>query len=209
MAARYVHCWIMSGKRVSILVLVDWRWRLAFEPSVRLGMRMFQSLFWWIGDGGHVDLALSVRAMKVSILVLVDWRWRPGISGQNASLSGVSILVLVDWRWRLCGKWVDATYGTFQSLFWWIGDGGDRRREHRRWPPREFQSLFWWIGDGGGRAESPKSWVTRCFNPCSGGLEMAARLRWLVLLASPRFQSLFWWIGDGGNLRNDKVRKDI
>ena len=39
---------------------------------------VFQSLFWWIGDGGHRGLALIVVDYMVSILVLVDWRWRHG-----------------------------------------------------------------------------------------------------------------------------------
>ena len=37
------------------------------------GMRRFQSLFWWIGDGGDAAVYVSVVSMGVSILVLVDW----------------------------------------------------------------------------------------------------------------------------------------
>ena len=37
----------------------------------------------------------------------------------------------------------------FQSLFWWIGDGGSNALRIDRWVFQAFQSLFWWIGDGG------------------------------------------------------------
>ena len=110
----------------------------------------FQSLFWWIGDGGLAKDDFTAQWPRVSILVLVDWRWRPSVSrmtwldstgfnpcsgglemaarlsvGADSSPIRVSILVLVDWRWR--------------------------------------------------RPKSPAAPARAAgFNPCSGGLEMAA-----------------------------------
>ena len=71
-------------------------------PSERKPPVEFQSLFWWIGDGGLLRAVKGGRVTPgVSILVLVDWRWR------QSSPDDGELFVLV-----------------FQSLFWWIGDGG-------------------------------------------------------------------------------------
>ena len=161
---------------VSILVLVDWRWRpprgvrapyrsIRFNPCSG-GLEMaatvarggnppgtgrFQSLFWWIGDGGSVPVGTTLARIEVSILVLVDWRWRRLRARRRGwARTPVSILVLVDWRWRR------------------------HKPQDKDWVRLLFQSLFWWIGDGG----RPPSCGFCCgcsgFNPCSGGLEMAA-----------------------------------
>ena len=53
MAARPTARTAPPGSRVSILVLVDWRWRLYLIVNLMLTPWGFQSLFWWIGDGGH------------------------------------------------------------------------------------------------------------------------------------------------------------
>ena len=111
----------------------------------------FQSLFCWIGNGGHLPerrpgpgvprfnpcsvglgmAAADVHAARrgrsrVSILVLLDWEWRhaqPRPAG--VARRTVSILVLLDWEWRHLIIVDEAHHATrFQSLFCWIGNGG-------------------------------------------------------------------------------------
>ena len=160
---------------------------------------MFQSLFWWIGDGG----CFCVTATR---LLFCGFNPCSGGLEMAAAYCGatppavilVSILVLVDWRWRPRAPLPSGmSWSGFQSLFWWIGDGGDAFAR-RSCELGRFQSLFWWIGDGGrvlGRVLRDRATVSilvlvdwrwrrdssavraalmACFNPCSGGLEMAA-----------------------------------
>ena len=136
---------------------------------------MFQSLFWWIGDGG---LRQSIVAQQTEI------SFNPCSGGLEMAADDaapevhahgrVSILVLVDWRWRLRnGELNHARARRFQSLFWWIGDGGCPTSVMAA-PVTGFQSLFWWIGDGGWYPIMAIAGGRSSFNPCSGGLEMAA-----------------------------------
>ena len=126
MAAPDTRRLVCSTSCVSILVLVDWRWRHAGIHSRGNINTLFQSLFWWIGDGGESEVDTDLIGNRVSILVLVDWRWRPDI------------------------------------------------RPLARPAPTRFQSLFWWIGDGGYIGTLLSETPSAGFNPCSGGLEMAA-----------------------------------
>ena len=164
---------------VSILVLLDWRWR----PWTSRRVLSFQ---------------------RVSILVLLDWRWRPARRtpepdappGFNPCSVGLE-MAAQEGRFRpLC-------ISGFQSLFCWIGDGGPHPaprtgRNDRvsilvlldwRWRPRPLL---------------PKAERMQGFNPCSVGLEMAAVSKGAKMLIAFLFQSLFCWIGDGGRDREQE-----
>ena len=160
---------------------------------------VFQSLFWWIGDGGEYNPVVDTDAGAVSILVLVDWRWRPDAAGALASIeqgfnpcSGglemaacktwqvwddalqVSILVLVDWRWRRGRRCAARSQASgFNPC-----SGGLEMAAHRHAPaPRVvFEVSILVLVDWRWRqifrwGETQQS---SSFNPCSGGLEMAA-----------------------------------
>ncbi len=134
----------------------------------------------------------------------------------------VSILVLLDWGWRRHGAGVTALEPCgFQSLFCWIGDGGQRWHSGRHgrtgvsilvlldWGWRHigggtfpiqlrgFQSLFCWIGDGGNRSEhqapSAKGFQSLFCWIGDGGVPQVTTGE-----TESGFQSLFCWIGDGG-----------
>ena len=111
---------------VSILVLMDWGLQQSSRNSLVDMVRMFQSLFWWIGDFNDTKLECDTRWFmfqslfwwigdfnrgfilytlmigKVSILVLMDWGLQRSC---NATMdlwpTWVSILVLMDWGLQL------------------------------------------------------------------------------------------------------------
>ena len=184
---------------VSILVLLDWEWRRAWPRGSGPVVRVFQSLFCWIGNGGTTTRGPRHETQTVSILVLLDWEWRrgrhpplPGAPGHVSILvlldwewrhrgrhrpargrQGVSILVLLDWEWRQrTFVVVDESHQMFQSLFCWIGNGG---LPPRALPPRALGVSILVLLD----------WEWRHFKPGNTP----------TLLA---FQSLFCWIGNGG-----------
>ena len=206
-------CWIGNGggllqdrvqdrPSVSILVLLDWEWRLALSGLPFRACLTFQSLFCWIGNGGQRHTTRHKSRMRFQSLFCwignggaLQWRsiaeilvrFNPcsvGLGMAAATMQGpepmdfpVSILVLLDWEWR--------------QILRTVADMA----------------------------------ITR-FNPCSVGLGMAARARlerflvalcvsilvlldweWRQLMAhchlsrSQTFQSLFCWIGNGGMAR--------
>ena len=204
-------CWIGNGglfitryapadTMVSILVLLDWEWRLpdsaiirlssrGFNPcSVGLGMAasperwpgvpgcQFQSLFCWIGNGGgpgHADRGQRLGCFNPCSVGLgmaapphEDHDMRPRRFQSLFCWIGNGGAADI----RRCLE----RQGMFQSLFCWIGNGGIAAGIVQRAVAKGFQSLFCWIGNGGSAPSSSSTSRTRCFNPCSVGLGMAA-----------------------------------
>ena len=160
---------------VSILVLLDWRWRQTRMPRQMPTSSPFQSLFCWIGDGGGLVVQVRENCGVVSILVLLDWRWRPPNTKTDAGCThcfnpcsvGLEMAAIDDGTsdagtigFNPCSVGLEMAAGCagiprcwsawFQSLFCWIGDGGAHPLRRRQGGGR-FQSLFCWIGDGGVR----------------------------------------------------------
>ena len=189
----------MGFPGVSILVLVDWRWR----PRSRSGSVASRGCFNPCSGGLEMaaphNYAYIASGGTVSILVLVDWRWRLAILRPDLSVEAVSILVLVDWRWRLtlaaCRRRMVVCFNPCSGGLEMAAPHRGPRRSHDHRVSILVLVDWRWRRDararGGGRPVG--------FNPCSGGLEMAAIEQTWLAVAVSRFQSLFWWIGDGGH----------
>ena len=184
---------------VSILVLLDWEWRRCCWLPWRATITGFQSLFCWIGNGGGPIRAPTMSWEDVSILVLLDWEWRLAGRADSVMTSEVSILVLLDWEWRRAPQRPSKRqYDEFQSLFCWIGNGGNRPHCCPRY---RHQVSILVLLDWEWR---PRGSVKRMLGAGEVSILVLLDWEWRRVYKTRhssiiwKFQSLFCWIGNGG-----------